>query len=115
MSANTGWVSVGTDHDTSAFAVGTLRTRWDTVGRARYPDAQRLLIYADGCGSNGSRVRAWKIELAAFAADTALTVTVAHLPPPTGHEQVDQDRAPTLLSNHDELARTTTDQPPSHR
>jgi hypothetical protein len=83
VSANTGWVSVGTDHDTSAFAVATLRTWWDTVGRARYPDADRLLICADGGGSNGSRVRAWKIELAAFAADTGLRVTVAHLPPGT--------------------------------
>jgi hypothetical protein len=83
VSANTGWVSVGTDHDTSAFAVATLRTWWDTIGRARYPGADRLLICADGGGSNGSRVRAWKIELAAFAADTGLTVTVAHLPPGT--------------------------------
>jgi Rhodopirellula transposase DDE domain len=83
VSANTGWVSVGTDHDTSAFAVATLRTWWDTVGRARYPHADRLLICADGGGSNGSRVRAWKIELAAFATDTGLTVTVAHLPPGT--------------------------------
>ena len=83
MSANTGWVSVGTDHDTSAFAVATLRTWWDTVPRARYPSAQRLLICADGGGFNGSRVRAWKVELAAFAADTGLTVTVAHLPPGT--------------------------------
>ena len=56
---------------------------WDTVGRVRYPAAQRLLVCADGGGSNGSRVRAWKVELAAFAADTALTVTVAHLPPGT--------------------------------
>ena len=72
---------VGTDHDTSAF--GTLRSWWDTVGRSRYPTADRLLICADGAGSNGSRVRAWKIELAAFAADTGLRVTVAHLPPGT--------------------------------
>ena len=83
VSANTGWVSVGTDHDTSAFAVATLRTWWDSVGRARYPSAQRLLICADGGGSNGSRVRAWKIELARFAAETGLRVTVAHLPPGT--------------------------------
>jgi hypothetical protein len=83
VSANTGWVSVGTDHDTSAFAVATLRTWWDTIGRARYPGAERLLICADGGGSNGSRVRAWKIELAAFAAVTGLRVTVAHLPPGT--------------------------------
>jgi len=83
VSANTGWVSVGTDHDTSAFAVATLRTWWETIGRARYPGADRLLICADGGGSNGSRVRAWKVELAAFAADTGLAVTVAHLPPGT--------------------------------
>jgi len=83
VSANTGWVSVGTDHDTSAFAVATLRTWWDSIGRARYPAASRLLICADGGGSNGSRVRAWKVELAVFAADTGLQVTVAHPPPGT--------------------------------
>ena len=83
LSANTGWVSVGTDHDTSAFAVQTLRRWWDTIGKARYPDADRLLICADGGGSNGYRVRAWKIELARFAAETGLHVTVCHLPPGT--------------------------------
>jgi transposase len=83
VSANTGWVSVGTDHDTSAFAVATLRDWWDTIGRSRYPDADRLLICADGGGSNGSRVRAWKVELAAFAAASGLQVTVCHLPPGT--------------------------------
>jgi hypothetical protein len=70
VSANTGWVSVGTDHDTSAFAVQTLRRWWQTVGSQRYRDADRLLICADGGGSNGYRVRAWKIELAKFAAET---------------------------------------------
>jgi transposase len=83
VSANTGWVTVGTDHDTSAFAVATLRSWWNTLGRSRYPSAERLLICADGGGSNGSRVRAWKIELAAFAAETGLHVTVSHLPPGT--------------------------------
>jgi hypothetical protein len=83
VSDNTGWVSVGTDHDTSAFAVATLRQWWDTIGKPRYQGADRLLICADGGGSNGSRVRAWKVELAAFAADTGLTITVAHLPPGT--------------------------------
>lgn len=83
VSANTGWVSVGTDHDTSAFAVQTLRSWWDTIGRARYPAADRLLICADGGGSNGSRVRAWKIELAKLSADTGLRVTTCHLPPGT--------------------------------
>jgi DDE family transposase len=83
VAANTGWVSVGADHDTSAFAVETLRRWWNTVGRHRYPDTNRLLICADGGGSNGYRVRAWKIELAAFTAETGLTVTVCHLPPGT--------------------------------
>jgi transposase len=83
VSANTGWVTVGTDHDTSAFAVATLRRWWDTIGKARYPNAHRLLICADGGGSNGYRIRAWKIELAQFAADTGLHITVCHLPPGT--------------------------------
>jgi hypothetical protein len=83
VSANTGWVSVGVDHDTSAFAVATLRSWWATIGKDRYPDARRLLICADSGGSNGSRIRAWKIELAQFAADTGLSVTVTHLPPGT--------------------------------
>ncbi len=83
VSANTGWVTVGTDHDTSAFAVQTLRRWWDTIGHHRYPHADRLLICADGGGSNGYRVRAWKIELAALAADTGLQITVCHLPPGT--------------------------------
>ena len=83
LSANTGWVSVGTDHDTSAFAVATLRTWWNTIGKARYPDAGQLLICADGGGSNGYRVRAWKIELAKLAAETGLEITVCHLPPGT--------------------------------
>jgi hypothetical protein len=83
LAANTGWVSVGADHDTSAFAVATLRRWWNTVGRHRYPDTDRLLICADGGGSNGYRVRAWKIELARFAAETGLTITVCHLPPGT--------------------------------
>jgi hypothetical protein len=83
LSANTGWVSVGTDHETSAFAVATLRTWWNTIGKARYPDAGQLLICADGGGSNGYRVRAWKIELAKLAAETGLEITVCHLPPGT--------------------------------
>lgn len=83
MSANTGWVTVGTDHDTSAFAVSTLRQWWDTVGVHRYPDATQLLITADGGGSNGYRIRAWKMELATLAAETGLEITVCHLPPGT--------------------------------
>jgi DDE family transposase len=92
VAAHTGWVSVGADHDTSAFAVQTLRRWWNTVGRHRYPDTNRLLICADGGGSNGYRVRAWKIELAAFAAETGLTITVCHLPPGTSKWSRGRDR-----------------------
>jgi len=83
VAANTGWVSVGADHDTSAFAVETLRRWWNAVGCHRYPGADRLLVCADGGGSNGSRVRAWKIELTKLAAETGLAITVCHLPPGT--------------------------------
>jgi len=83
VTANTGWVSVGTDHDTAAFAVATIGQWWDQVGRAAYPGATRLLITADGGGSNGYRTRPWKTELAALAARTGLTITVTHLPPGT--------------------------------
>jgi hypothetical protein len=81
--ANTGWVNVGTDHDTAAFAVESLRRWWNGAGRAAYPTAGRLLITADAGGSNGYRTRTWKTELARFAAESGLTVTVCHLPPGT--------------------------------
>ena len=80
---NTGWVSVGTDHDTAAFAVNTIATWWQQVGKTLHPNASRLLICADGGGSNGSRTRLWKTELAALAASTGLRITVCHLPPGT--------------------------------
>ncbi len=83
VAANTGWVSVGQDHDTSKFAVATLRRWWTSVGQIAYPAADRLLICADGGGSNGYRVRAWKTELAALATETGLAITVCHLPPGT--------------------------------
>jgi len=83
VAANTGWVSVGQDHDTSAFAVATVRRWWNSVGQIAYPAADRLLICADGGGSNGYRVRAWKTELAALATETGLAITVCHLPPGT--------------------------------
>jgi Rhodopirellula transposase DDE domain len=83
VGANSGWVSVGTDHDTAAFAVQTIRTWWRKVGQPAYPDAARLLICADGGGSNGYRTRLWKTELAALAAGTGLEITVCHFPPGT--------------------------------
>lgn len=83
IAADTGWVSVGVDHDTSQFAVNTIRSWWNTTGRRAYPSASRLLITADGGGSNGYRTRLWKTELAALAAETGLQITVCHLPPGT--------------------------------
>ena len=83
VGANTGWVSVGVDHETAAFAVNTLRSWWNTVGVVAYPDGGRLLITADSGGANGSRRRTWKTELATLAAETGLDITVCHLPPGT--------------------------------
>lgn len=80
---NAGWVTVGRDHDTATFAVASLRRWWQAVGMDAYPGAERLLICADGGGSNGYRVRLWKVELQQFADATGLTVTVCHLPPGT--------------------------------
>jgi hypothetical protein len=85
LAANTAWVSVGRDHDTAAFAVATLRRWWQMMGRPLYPAADRLLICADGGGSNGSRVRLWKVELATFAAESGLAITCCHLPPGTSN------------------------------
>ena len=82
VAANAGWVSVGTDHDTAEFAVATIATWWRKAGSPAYPDASRLLITADGGGSNGYRTRLWKIELAR-PAKTGLIITVCHLPPGT--------------------------------
>ena len=83
LAHNRGWVSVGTDHDTAAFAVSTIRRWWAGMGAALYPKAGRLLITADGGGSNGSRNRLWKRELQAFADDASLRIEVSHLPPGT--------------------------------
>jgi hypothetical protein len=83
MAANTGWVNVGVDHDTAAFAAASIRRWWQARGHLDYPDASRLLITADAGGSNSYRYRLWKAELAAFAAESGLTVTVCHFPPGT--------------------------------
>ena len=83
MAANEGWVNVGIDADTGAFAVESIRRWWQRLGQARYPDATSLTITADCGGSNGARVRLWKLELQRFADETGLTIIVAHLPPGT--------------------------------
>jgi len=80
---NSAWVIVSQDHDTSAFAVESIRRWWQGEGSLLYSDAKELLICADGGGSNGSRVRLWKYELASLAKETGLAVTVCHLPPGT--------------------------------
>ena len=80
---NVGWVSVGTDHDTASFAVNAIRRWWRTMGKKRHPKAKRLMITADGGGSNGYRVRLWKVELQKLADEFKLPITVCHLPPGT--------------------------------
>jgi hypothetical protein len=83
LGADEGWVSVGDDADTAGFAVATIGRWWAQMGRHRYPHASRLLVCADAGGSNGYRVRAWKVELARLAAETGLDITVCHHPPGT--------------------------------
>ena len=83
VGSNSGWVSVGMDHDTAEFAVETIRRCWRTMGQPAYPKATRLLITADGGGSNGSRLRLWKLELQKLADETALRIVVCHFPPGT--------------------------------
>jgi hypothetical protein len=92
LAANAGWVSVGMNHDTSAFAVQTIRRWWHDVGCKRYPEAKRLtitcarpwaLVPRDGGGSNGSRVRLWKRELQRLANELGIEIAVHHLPPGT--------------------------------
>ena len=81
LGRNAGWVNVGIDHETAAFAVQSIRSWWNQVGQQQYPEAKRLLISADAGGSNGSRVRLWKWELQQLADETGLAITVCHLPP----------------------------------
>ena len=80
---NEAWVNIGTDHDTAAFAVESIRHWWKMMGKSRYPDATQLMINADSGGSNGSRVRLWKTELQRFANETGLEIYVSHFPPGT--------------------------------
>ena len=80
---DSGWVGVGEDHDTAVLAVETLRRWWLRMGSVAYPEARRLLITADGGGSNGRRNRLWKLELQKFADATGLRISVCHFPPGT--------------------------------
>jgi len=83
VTANAGWVNAGTDHDTAAFAVESIRRWRNAAGSSEYPAARRLLITADAGGSNGYRTRAWKTGLAALAEQTGLEITCCHFPPGT--------------------------------
>jgi hypothetical protein len=83
IARNEGWVGVGVDHDTAQFAVATIQRWWADLGATRYPKARRLLVVADGGGSNGSRVRLWKWELQRLADAIGLSISVCHLPPGT--------------------------------
>jgi hypothetical protein len=89
INANVGWVSVGTDHDTASFAVNAIRRWWSTMGRKRHAKAKRLMITADGGGSNGYRVRLWKVELQKLANE--LKFPDYCLPFPAGNEQMEQN------------------------
>lgn len=80
---NLGWVNVGCDHDTASFAVESIRRWWKKMGKFLYPTSEQLLICADGGGSNGYRLRLWKVELQRFATDAGLAITVCHFPPGT--------------------------------
>ena len=110
---NVGWVSVGTDHDTASFAVNAIRRWWHTMGKKRYPKAKRLMITADGGGSNGYRVRLWKVELQRLADELKLPITVLSLA--ARHEQVEQSRASSLFVHHHQLARQAAAQLPHNR
>jgi len=83
LTSNQGWVSVGIDHDTARFAVEAIRRWWRKMGSARYGNARKLLITADGGGSNGSRCRLWKVALQDLAAQIGIAIHVSHFPPGT--------------------------------
>jgi transposase len=83
LGTNTGWVSVGMDHDTAEFAVATIRRWWRWMGRKQYPQAQQLLITADAGGSNGSRLRLWKTEIQKLADELRISISICHFPPGT--------------------------------
>jgi hypothetical protein len=97
---NRGFVNVGTDHDTAAFAVASIRGWWRHEGRRLYPKVKDLLITADGGGSNGSRLRLWKLELQALADDTSLCISVCHFPPGTSKWNKIEHRLFSFISSN---------------
>jgi hypothetical protein len=113
LGANEGWMSVGDDHDTSAFAVNTIRRWWETMGRARYPEATSLMVTADAGGSNGYRNKLWKVELAKLAAESGLEITVCHYPP--GTSKWNKNRAQDVQFRDHQLARAAAHLLSGHR
>ena len=97
---NMGFVNVGTDHDTGAFAVASIRGWWRHEGRRLYPEAKAVLITADGGGSNGSRLRLWKLELQKLADETGLSITVCHFPPGTSKWNKIEHRLFSFISSN---------------
>jgi hypothetical protein len=97
---NTGFVTVGTDHDTGAFAVASIRGWWRAEGRQLYPRAARILITADGGGSNGWRLRLWKVALQTFADEIGRPVSVCHFPPGTSNWNKVEHRLFSFISSN---------------
>ena len=97
---NTGFVNVGTDHDTGAFAVASIRGWWHYEGRRLYPDAGKILITADGGGSNGWRLRLWKLELQTWADEIGLALSVCHFPPGTSKWNKIEHRLFSFISSN---------------
>ncbi len=100
LARNSGFVNVGTDHDTGAFAVASIRGWWRSEGRALYAQARELLITADAGGSNGSRLRLWKLELQKFADETGLSISVCHFPPGTSKWNKVEHRLFSFISSN---------------
>jgi Rhodopirellula transposase DDE domain len=100
LARNAGFVNVGTDHDTGAFAVASIRGWWRFEGRALYPKAHQILITADGGGSNGWRLRLWKLELQRFADETGLTLSICHFPPGTSKWNKIEHRLFSFISSN---------------
>ena len=113
VTQNAGWVSVGVDHDTAAFAAQSIRRWWESMGAKAYPEAKRLLITADSGGSNGARVRLWKVELQKLADETGLEIS--GLPLSAGNQQVEQNRASAVLLHQPKLARQASGESPGDR
>ena len=100
MGRNAGFVNVGTDHDTGAFAVASIRGWWRLEGRRLYPQANQILITADGGGSNGSRLRLWKLELQILADETGLSLSICHFPPGTSKWNKIEHRLFSFISSN---------------